>query len=397
MANKINANIKGDPQNLYWTKYIPTQKVIQWRRHIHENPELSFKEVNTALYVENILNSLGNIEIVKPTKTSVIGILHGAKPGKVVAFRADMDALPVQEETGLPYASKVAQVSHACGHDTHTAMLLGTASVLSKIQKDVKGTIYFIFQHAEESLPGGAREIIETGVLNKVQAFFGMHIMPGPSIGSIGVMPAGPASTASDRFNLKIIGKGAHGSMPNLSIDPIVIGAQVVNNLQTIVSRNVEPGNLAVLTIGKFHSGKAVNVIPDKAELGGSIRTITEDVRQLMATNIKRVIDNTIKAQGATYELKYTFGYNSIVNDKALVDLSRQSAIKAVGAKHVKDIPMMTASEDFSYYRKIAPICFLILTSGQGPINHNAKFNPSEDAFVNGIKTQVQILLDYLG
>src|SRR5690606_17497420 len=246
-----------------WIAHVPVAKVIEWRRHIHQNPELSFEEVNTSKYVEDVLKSFGNIDVVRPAKTSVIGILRGAKKGKTVAFRADMDALPIQEATGLPFSSQVENVSHACGHDAHTAMLLGTAATLSKMKNEIKGTVYFIFQHAEETPPGGALDIIETEILDDVDAFFGMHVLPNFPVGHIGILPDHAASTSSDLFELTIHGKGSHGSMPHLGIDPIVIGSEIVNSLQTIVSRNVTPGELAVISVGKFQSGNTANVIAD--------------------------------------------------------------------------------------------------------------------------------------
>lgn len=194
-AQKKTSGSKSD-----WTKNVPGDDLIKWRRHIHENPELSFQEAQTSQYIEDILKGLGNIEIIKPAKTSVIGILKGAKAGKTVAFRADMDALPLQEETALAFASKNKNISHACGHDAHTAMLLATATTLSKIQNQLNGTVYFIFQHAEEQDPGGALDIINSGALEKVDAFFGMHVLPNYPAGHIGILPNGAASTTSDGF-----------------------------------------------------------------------------------------------------------------------------------------------------------------------------------------------------
>ncbi|RYZ48106.1 MAG: amidohydrolase [Sphingobacteriales bacterium] len=193
--------------NPAWVKTIPVDDLIKWRRQIHENAELSFKEDNTSKYVAGILRSLRNIEIIKPAKTSVIGILKGSQPGKTVAFRADMDGLPIQEETGLGYASKNKGVSHACGHDAHTAMLLATATTLSKMKDKIKGTVYFIFQHAEEQAPGGAIDLVKSGVLKDVGAFFGMHVLPNFPTGHIGILPDGAASTTSDEFDLSIIVK----------------------------------------------------------------------------------------------------------------------------------------------------------------------------------------------
>lgn len=371
-------------------------KVIEWRHHIHQQPELSFQEKNTADYVANVLKGLGNIEVTRPTATSVLGKLKGAKPGKTVAFRADMDALPVQEETGLPFASSVANVSHACGHDMHTAMLLGTATVLSGMQKDIPGTVYFIFQHAEEKAPGGATEIIKSGALKGIDAIFGMHVIPNFPVGHVGLLPVGAASTASDGFTLTIQGKGSHGSMPQLGVDPIVVGAEIVGALQTVVSRNVTPGEMAVVSVGKFQAGNAPNVIPDKAELAATVRTVSDDTRQLVATRIKSLIDNICKAYGATYDLNYVFSYPAIQNDEALRSLAKASVTKILGEDQVFDAPRMPASEDFSYYKEVAPTYFMALGVGPGPANHSPKFNPDESALLNGVKAEVQILLDYL-
>ncbi|MHC5202180.1 M20 metallopeptidase family protein [Myroides sp. LJL119] len=389
--DKINNTSNPD-----WVKNIPADDLIKWRRHIHENPELSYQEEKTSQYVESVLKNLGNIETIKPTKTSVVGILKGAKPGKTVAFRADMDALPIQEETNLPYTSKNVNVSHACGHDAHTAMLLATATALSKMEDQIQGTIYFIFQHAEEQDPGGALEIIDSGALKGVEAIFGMHVLSNYPVGEIGILPNGAASTTADGFNLSIIGKGSHGSMPQLGIDPIVVGAEIVNSLQTIVSRNVTPGEMAVVTIGKFQSGNASNVIADKAELGATIRTTTDATRELIENRVKILIEQITKAHGATYDLEYILGCPAIENDQTLNAMAKKSAIEIVGQNNVFDADMMTASEDFSYYKQVAPTCFLVLGVGNGVANHNPGFNIDERALLNGVKTQMQIILDYL-
>lgn len=379
-----------------WVKNIPAEKIIEWRRHIHQNPELSYEELFTSEYVTSVLESFGNIEVIWPTPTSVVGILRGGKAGSTVAFRADMDALPVPEETGLPFASVNEGVSHACGHDVHTAMLLGTAATLSSMQKQIKGTVYFIFQHAEEQSPGGALDIIQTGVLDEVKAFFGLHIGPGQVPGAVGILPDGPASTASDGFYLIIQGRGSHGSMPHLGIDPIVAGAEIVTALQTIVSRNVTPGEMAVISVGKFQSGNAPNVIPDRALLAGTVRTVSEPTRQLLEERIRTVIDNIVLAHGATCSLEYTSGYPAMQNDPALNNLARASAIKILGSGMVTDAPRMTASEDFARYREIAPSCYINLSTGPGVTNHHPAFNPDESALINGVKAEVQIILDYL-
>lgn len=372
------------------------QKVIEWRRYIHQHPELSFQEYKTAAYVDSILRSFGNIEVSRPTTTSVLGILKGGHPGKTVGFRADMDALPVQEETGLPFASVVAGVSHACGHDVHTALLLGTAATLSHMQKNLHGTVYFIFQPGEEKAPGGAKGIIESGALKGVDAIFGLHVAPNFPAGHIGILPVGAATTASDGFTLTIQGKGSHGSMPQLGIDPIVVGADLVMSLQTIVSRNIDPDEMAVISVGKFQAGNASNVIPPTAELGATIRTVTDSTRQYIAQRVKDMIEYITKAYGSSYKLNYIFSYPSVQNNAALCALARKAAVQAVGTRNVTDVPRLSASEDFSYYKEVAPTCFIILGVGNGPANHNPKFNADEKAFSNGVKTEVRIILDYL-
>lgn len=369
---------------------------VEWRHHIHQNPELSFEEEKTSDYVADLLASFGHIEVLRPTKTSVIGILRGGKPGKTVGFRADMDALPVQEETGFPFASKTPGVSHACGHDMHTAMLLGTAKVLASMQKELPGTVYFIFQPGEEKSPGGALPIIKSGALKGVDAIFGAHVMPNAPAGSIGILPAGAASSASDGFSLTIQGKGSHGSMPQMGVDPIVTGSEVVMALQTVVSRSATPGDMAVVTVGKFQSGNAPNVIPDKAELGASIRSVTPETRKLLEERVRTIIDHVCKANGAQYKLDYTLGYPSIQNDAALRELAKKAAIEAGGEKNVFDAPRIPASEDFSYYAQVAPTYFITVGSGDGPANHNPGFKADDGAILNGIKTEVRMILDYL-
>lgn len=392
-ASAEDLQSKTDPA---WIKLISAGNIIEWRRYIHQNPELSFHEKNTSKYVEDVLRNFGNIEILKPTSTSIIGILHGALSGKTVAFRADLDALPVPEETGLPFNSVAPGVSHACGHDAHTAMLLGTAATLSKMQKEIKGTVYFIFQHAEEQIPGGAKEIIETGMLKGIDAIFGLHVFPNYPAGHIGIFPGGPISTTADIFYLTIHGKGTHGSMPHLGVDPIVTGAEIIIALQTIVSRNVTPGELAVITIGKLQAGTAPNVIPEKAEIVGNVRTMSEETRKLIIERIKTIVNNIAEANNAHCELNYVYGYPSVRNDSTLVGMAKESASKILGSEEVFDAMPMTASEDFTYYKEVAPVCFMMLGTGPGAANHNPEFNIDEKALVNGVKTEVQIILDFL-
>lgn len=384
-----------------WFEKIPEQEMIAWRRHIHQHPELSFKEFQTSAFVEEKLLSFGNIQIKKPTKTSVLGILKGDYPGKTILLRADMDALPMQEESGVPFQSETPGVAHTCGHDTHTAMLLASAKVLSEMKHELHGTVMFIFQHAEELNPGGSKAIIESGMLNEANAVIGMHIMPNLDAGSINVHMSGAATTAADGFYLHIQGKGSHGSMPQNGIDPIIVGAQIINELQTIVSRCVTPGELAVISVGEFKSGDAPNIIPDKAFMSASIRTVNEETRKLIADRVKAIVDHTCSIYGATYDLDYQFAYPAIINDQGLSEFVMRSAKEVLESDMVREAPLSSASEDFSYYRSVAPISFIFLGGGTaedgcGFANHHPKFMIKEESLSAGVKTEVQCVLNYL-
>lgn len=384
-----------------WFEKIPTEKIIEWRRHLHQNPELSFKEYKTSQFIYDTLSSFPNLEITRPTETSVVAkLVGGAGSGKTIALRADIDALPITEEANIDFRSNHDGVMHACGHDTHTAMLLGAAYVLSEMKDDLSGTVKFIFQHAEEQVPGGAQQLVEAGVLEGVDEIYGIHIMPNLTVGSIGVV-SGVATTAADGFFLKIQGKGSHASTPELSVDPIVVGAEIVMALQTIVSRNVKPSDMAVLSIGEFHSGQAPNIIADTARLSCSIRTTSEEVRNLMENRVKSVIEHITSAHGATYELDYVRGYSSLYNDPDLAQKAKASAEKVLGKELVYDAPMLMASEDFSAYTNVIPGCFLFLGGGEeeqgcGYMNHHPKFKILDESLSYGTKVEVQVILDLL-
>ena len=385
-----------------WIEKIPAEKMIEWRRHLHQNPELSFKEFETSQFIYDTLSTFPNLEITRPTKTSVVAkLVGGAGKGKTIALRADIDALPVTEESDVEFKSKNDGVMHACGHDTHTTMLLGAAYVLSNMKDELAGTVKFIFQHAEELTPGGAKELVDAGVIADVDEIYGIHIMPNLEVGSIGVV-SGNATTAADGFFLKIQGKGSHASTPELSIDPIVVGSEMVMALQTVVSRSVKPSEMAALSIGEFHSGQAPNIIADTAKLSCSIRTTNDEVRDLIEKRVKEIIEHVAAAHGATYELNYVRGYSALYNTPELAEKAKAAAIKVLGEKLVYDSPMLMASEDFSAYTKVIPGCFLFLGGGTaeqgcGFMNHNPKFRIVEDAMFSGTKVEVQIVLDLLG
>ena len=391
-----------------WLNNLPADQVIAWRRYIHQNPELSFKEYKTSQYIEEVLRSFGNLRIEKPTATSVLAILKGEGPraatGKTVMLRADIDALPVPDETGTDYTSVNPGISHACGHDTHAAMLLGAAKVLSENRELINGTVLFIFQHAEELPPGGAIEIIQSPVMQdrKIDAVFGLHSMTNQKAGLILIYEDGPCSTAADGFAITITGKGAHGSMPDKGIDPILTGSELVLALNTIVSRNIKPGKFGVVSVGTFNAGVANNVIPEVTTITGTVRTTEEDIRQTVEERIRTITEHVCKVNGAQFEIKYDRTYGAVVNDKVLSHLALAAVKKVNGEENAEFDPEMTSgSEDFSAYAKLAPICFIKLGGGNkeegyGFSNHNPKFNVVEDSLLYGVRAEVQIVLDFL-
>jgi amidohydrolase len=378
---------------------VPEADIIRWRRKIHANPELSFKEVETSKFIADTLSGLGGIEVSRPTETSVLGVLHGQRPGKTVALRADTDALPIGEETGLEFASRNKGVAHVCGHDTHTAMLLGTASVLSGMTDRIAGTVKFIFQHAEEEPPGGARELVAAGIVDDVDAIFGLHVM-NQDTGTIHVAK-GAASTSADGFWLTIQGRGSHGSMPQDGIDPVLVGSQLVLALNTIVSRSVDPSHMVVVNVGTFQSGEAPNVIPDTAKLGVSIRTKTQTDRELVHRRAEEIVKGICDTYQATYDINWILGYGVVHNDPDLADLAVHAAAKAIGETNAAIGPGFSASEDFSAYTDKVPGCFITIGGGTAADgmryqNHHPKFDIHERALANGTRTEVQIVLDML-
>lgn len=385
-----------------WLEQFPQEKIIEWRRHIHQYPELSFEESSTSQYIAELLAGFSNIEVIRPTKTSVVGILQGAAgPGPTIALRADIDALPITEETDLPFKSSVDGVMHACGHDTHAAMLLGAAYILSQMQAQLRGTVKFLFQHAEEKPPGGAVDVLKSGVLDDVAKIYGFHIFPGYKAGSVGII-RGIATSAADGFFLTIKGRGSHASMPQLSIDPIMVGTQIVNALYQIVSRNVTPGENAVLSIGQFNSGNMPNVIPDTAFLSASIRTETDANRKLLESRVRTIIDSICQMHNAQYDLDYILGYEAVYNDNELCDDVQRATSKILGPENYFETAKLSGSEDFAAYTKKIPGCWIILGGGTEAdgcnyANHHPKFQIVESALFNGTKVEVQLVLDQLG
>ena len=392
-------------------------KVIEWRRHIHQYPELSNRETKTAAYVAEHLKSLG-IEIqAGVAKTGVVGLLKGGKPGPVIALRADMDALPVTERNSLAFASKEKTtfngqetgVMHACGHDSHVAILMAVAEVLSKNKSELKGTVKFIFQPAEEGPPageeGGAALMVKEGVLEnpKVDVIFGMHIQSISPLGRITYRPAGMMA-ASDWFSIKVKGKQSHGAAPWMGIDPIVVSAQIILGLQTIVSRQTElTKEAAVITIGRMQAGVRENIIPEEAFLGGTIRTLDPDMQKKIHEKIKLTATKIAESAGATAEVSIENKTPITYNDIALTEKMVASLQKAAGVENVVRINAVTGAEDFAFFQQKVPGFFFFVGAmppdqdpNKVPAHHTPDFMIDERGFITGLKAMLNVTLDYM-
>ncbi len=392
-------------------------KVIEWRRHIHQNPELSNREVKTAQLVADHLKNLGIEVQTGVAKTGVIGLLKTGKPGPVIALRADMDALPVTERNSLPFASKVRTVfndqetgvMHACGHDTHVAILMAVAEILAKNKNDLKGTIKFIFQPAEEGPPageeGGADLMVKEGVLEnpKVDVIFGMHIQSISPLGRITYRPAGMMA-ASDWFTIKVKGKQSHGAAPWMGVDPIVIGAQIINGLQTIVSRQTElTKEAAVITVGRFQAGVRENIIPEEAVMAGTIRTLDVDMQRKIHEKIKLTATKIAESGGATAEVVIVNKTPVTYNDINLTEKMVGSLQKAAGSENVIRINAVTGAEDFAFFQQKVPGFFFFVGAmppdqdpNLVPSHHTPDFMIDERGMLTGLRAMLNVTLDYM-
>ena len=378
-----------------------TAELIAIREDIHAHPELGLQETRTSALVADYFRRLGLEVRTGYAKTGVIGILRGGKPGPVVAMRGDMDALPITEETDLSFASKVNGLMHACGHDIHTTLLLGVANVLSSLKNDLPGTVVFIAQPAEECC-GGARLMIEDGAFKDVvpSAFFAFHVDDTLKAGRIGYA-SGFMSANVDGFSLEIKSEGCHGAAPWLCVDPIVVGAQVVTALQTIISRETHVQNNAVITVGSFHAGTAPNIIPRSARLEATVRNYGEDQRQALKAKITRLVTGICQAAGAPFDLSYEFGTASVYNDPDLVREALATAERVLGSKEalVEQKPEM-GGEDFSYFGAIAPSVMLNLgvvpADREATAVHSPTFVADEAAIPIGVNLMADILINHL-
>ena len=388
-------------------------RMVEVRHDIHQHPELSNREFRTAHLVAEHLRSLGMEVDTGIAHTGAVAVLRGGRPGPVVAVRADMDALPVKEDTPYPwkstvtgdYMGKTVDVSHACGHDVHTAVQMGVASVLAGMKDRIPGTVVFLFQPAEEGAPpgeeGGARLMLQEGVFEKYHptAVFGLHTFAQMQTGNVGYTN-GPAMAASDRFTINIHGRQAHGASPQLAIDPVVIAAQAILSLQTIRSRNLSPFEPSVLTVGLVRGGERFNIIPADVQMMGTVRTFDPAVQDQVERRMREILDGVTHAGGATYTMEYQRTTPVTVNDRALSDRMRPTMVRLVGAQNVPDVAPTTGAEDFAFFANQVPGFFYRLgtvkpgtTSGD---HHTPTFQADDDAIPIGIRMMSTLLLDYL-
>jgi len=371
---------------------------IQLRRELHKIPELAQEEEKTAALVAKTLGELGFTPQTGVGKHGVVATLDTGRPGPVVMFRADMDALPIQEESGLPFASTHQGAAHCCGHDCHTAMLLGTAKVLSEAKDKLSGVVRFVFQPAEEAV-SGARPMIAEGIMDspKVDYCFGMHVWPAVPKGQVGIK-SGDLMAAMSWFDLEIIGKGGHGAMPHLCVDALEVGTQVVSALQRITSRQMNPMQPTVVTIGEFHAGTAMNIIPDRAELHGTTRTFDKEVWRTWDKRLRSVIAGVCASMGADFKLEFHQGVPPVSNDPQATDIVRKAALTLLGADRIIEPEPTMGGEDMSLFLEQAKGAFVFLGAQMedGFPLHNPKIVFPEDILATGVALNCQIAWDLL-
>lgn len=375
-------------------------QMISDRRHLHKHPELSFEEYQTTEFLCRELAATGIEDIRRPVKTGVVAVIHGVYPGKTVAIRADIDALPIQEKNELEFCSVNDGVMHACGHDGHAAMLLAAARIFEQHKDELHGSIVCIFQHAEEVPPGGAQELYEAGVMEGVDELYGLHLSSNFPTGTYGVR-AGALTSATDRFDIRVIGKGGHSSMPEQSIDPIVTGAEIIVALQSILSRRVAAFEPAVLSVCQVNAGDAYNIIPGEMTLTGSTRTFSEEMRGKMEVMIEEIVSGITKSAGASYEFKFERGYSSVINDKELTENVEQQLKKLWGEESILHINPIMPGEDFSALQKNCPACFVEIGTADEEKHttfphHNLNYRMDEEGLRYGLSYLLVMIFDRL-
>ena len=379
------------------------EDVVGYRQHIHANPELSFKEFQTSIFIKEKLTAWG-IEYVEMANTGVVGLIKGDIPSEnIIALRADMDALPIHEVNDKPYISKNHGVMHACGHDVHSSSLLGTAYILSQLKAEFAGTVKFIFQPAEELLPGGASIMIKEGVLEnpKPQAIVGQHVMPLIDTGKVGFR-SGIYMASTDELYVTVHGKGGHGAQPHQNIDPVLITAHIIVALQQIVSRNADPRLPSVLSFGKVNANGATNIIPNEVKLEGTFRTLSEEWRNEAHRLMKKMAEGIAESMGGSCDFQIMRGYPFLINEEKLTANARAFAEDYLGKENVIDLDIWMAAEDFAYYSQVANACFYRLGTGNVAKGttysvHTPNFDIDEDALKTSTGLMAYIALKQLG
>lgn len=376
------------------------EEIISWRRHLHQNPELSFQESNTAKFIADKLRSFG-IEVKEQVGgNGVVGVIKGNRSGKTIAFRADFDALPIHDEKTVEYKSRVDGVMHACGHDGHTSSLLAVAKVLSNNRNQLNGKVVLIFQHAEEKPPGGAKFMIEDGVLDGVDFVFGGHLATEIQLGKIATK-SGPVMASVDAFTITLQGRGGHGARPHQTIDTVAIGSHLVGHLQQIVSRRINPIEPAVVTVGSFHAGNAFNIIADSAVLEGTVRAMNSEVRKQIETEIRDILEGVEVADRIKYSLDYTHGYPVLVNHKEEAALIEKIIKETLSHDAFVEKDIVLGAEDFAYYLEQRPGAYFYVGASneraetQYP-HHHPHFDFDERALLQLGRIFLQLAYHYL-
>jgi amidohydrolase len=373
-----------------------TRQIIDWRRDFHRHPEIAYEEHRTSAVLKKFMEDR-DIPVQVMAKTGLRGLLKGQPGGRTVALRADMDALPLKEEGDKEYISENPEAAHACGHDGHMAILMSVIELLSRRKNDLKGNVVFLFQPSEERIPGGAEPMIEDGALEGVDAVFGLHLWQQLPTGVVGLVK-GAMMAQPDKFFIRVIGRGGHGSMPHQTVDPILVASQLVMNIQSIVSRNVDPLKPIVVSFGTINGGTIYNIIPGEVTLTGTVRSFEPEVQSLAETRLKEISEATCRALGAAADLKYERGYPAVVNDDAMVDFVAEVTEDVLGQERVKFIDPVMGGEDFAYFLQKVPGAFLFFGMGDGMEypHHHPAFDIDENALPQAALLMTKLALRYL-
>ncbi|HEX6509414.1 MAG TPA: amidohydrolase [Chloroflexota bacterium] len=384
--------------NMPWSAHVGCdleQQMRDWRRHLHAYPELGFEEHETTKYIVKLLDAW-RIPYEQPLKTGAVAHVHGAAPGPILALRCDIDALPIREENTFDFASHVPGRMHACGHDAHTAILLGAAKTLAELRDEIRGEVRLLFQPAEELVSGGAQKFVDAGVLEGVEALVGLHVQSEVDVGAISLR-GGPIMASDDQFAIEIVGSGGHGAHPHRTIDALRVAAGLIGELQTLISRQIDPLEPAVLTVGTLHAGTAYNIIAGRAEMSGTVRTFSGTVRNQLEEKITSLASTYARAHGAEAAVRYTRGSPAVINHPELVDFLRPAAAAVVGTGQVLQHPPKMGGEDFAYYCEVVPSAF-VQVGGRNPDvganfpHHHPRFTIDERCLGIGLRFYLETL-----